>query len=464
MKNLAAGGVCLVALLAQGAEVDPALFGFSPDAPAATNAVALQRALDGGHRTVRVTTPGVYNLDRPVYIDDATDLSFGADVILQKAAPYSNVLVNRGAWLGTTNCDITVRGLQIRVNGHDQKPPMESKAAGLRGHFAFYHINRLRVFDYRILDVMGCQYAFHIADFDDVILDGFDVRGDKDGIHINAGRRFVVRNGITCTGDDGIALNANDWPSSAPCVGTIADGVIENIIDLPGGRCNFARILTGATPEWREGIVLQRGETVRAGRNVYFTWMPVGTNTYVSTVMPTHTQGVWTDPNGLKFLYAQSDGCRTSSIRNVTFRNITLQSRRGFSCCWDCGIWARSMHPEVPREDLPVTELLIDGLVSTGGEIVSGNSACNLILRGIRHPGDASIVSLQGYRDTLGGRFDRPTESRVLLADSIFGEKGAVLGFARSNLTARVKVSGCLSDGPIRVVSSKGAKVEEVKD
>ena len=449
-------GLLLTAVMAGtllGAEIDPAEFGFSPAACAATNALALQKALDGGHRTVRVTTPGVYDLDRPVCLDDATELSFGAGVVLRKAAQYSNVLVNRGAWLGTTNRDITVRGLYIRVNGHDCIPPMESRAAGLRGHFAFYHVERLRVFDYRILDVMGGQYAFQVADFDDAVLDGFDVRGNKDGIHLNAGRRFLVRNGIVCTGDDGVALNANDWPSSAPCVGTIEDGVIENIVDLPGGRCNFARVLTGSTPEWHAGIVLQRGDTVRVGRNVYFVWMPVGTNTYVSTVAPTHGQGIWEDPSGTKFLWAQSDGCRTSSIRNVTFRNITLQGGRGFGCFWDAGAWARSMHPDVPTADMPVTQIMVDGLVATGGKIFYGNCACDLLLRGIRHPGDAPLVSLGGYGS-------RDVKSRVLLTDSIFGEKGVTLLFRGAHTSAKVRASGCLSDGPIRAIARDGAKVD----
>jgi len=444
----------LLLLASFAAEIDPAAYGFSPDASPETNAKALQKALDGGHRTVRVTTPGIYNLDRPVFIDDATDISFGPGIVLQKATRYSNVLVNRGAWLGTTNSDITVRGLYIRVNGMDNPPPLESKAAGLRGHFAFYHINRLRVFDYRILDVMGCQYAFHIADFDDVILDGFDVRGNKDGIHINAGRRFVVRNGITCTGDDGVALNASDWPSSAPCVGTIEDGVIENIVDLPGGRCNFARVLTGGIPEWRKGIVLQRGEAVRHGQNVYFTWMPVGTNTYVSTMPPTHTQGIWADPNGLKFLYAQSNGCRQSSIRNVIFRNLSLQAGRGFSCSWDRGGWARSMHPEVPDEDVPVTQITIDGAVSTGGWIVSGNSSCDVILRGLRHPGGAPIVSLKGYED-------RRMKNRLIMSDCIFGDKDATVTYYGSHTTAEVAVRNCLTDAKIVVRGVDGAKVIE---
>ena len=446
-----------IGMAAVGAEVDPASFGFSPDAPAATNAVALQRALDGGCRTVRVTTSGVYGLDRTIFLDDATELSFGAGVVIRKDARYSNVFANRGAWQGATNHDITVRGLHIRVNGMDSLPPMESKAAGLRGHFAFYHINRLRVFDYRIFDVMGIQYAFHMADFDDVILDGFDVRGDKDGIHINAGRRFIVRNGITRTGDDGIALNASDWPSSAPCVGTIEDGVIENVIDLPGGRCNFARLLTGATPEWYKGIVLQRGDTVRVGRNVYFVWMPVGPKTYVSMVAPTHTQGIWTDPDGTQFLYAQSDGCRMSSIRNVTFRNINLQSGRGFGCLWDAGSWARSIHPNVPDVDRPVMQVMVDGLASTGGTVFYGNSSCDLVLRGIRCPADKPLVAFDPYVDSIGGRRDVQMSWRILLTDSVFGEKGATLVFKGAYTAAKVMASGCLSEGPIRVV---GAHVE----
>ena len=39
--------------------VDPANYGFAPDASPATNAAALQRALDGGKRIVEVTRPGV---------------------------------------------------------------------------------------------------------------------------------------------------------------------------------------------------------------------------------------------------------------------------------------------------------------------------------------------------------------------------------------------------------------------
>ena len=443
-----------VRLPVDGPEVEAADYGFSPVAAPADNVRALQRALDGGYRTVRVTKPGIYRLDATVYLDDATHLIFGPGVELHKAARYSNVLVNRGAYTGVTNVDIRVDGVSIHVDGNDEMPPLDSKAAGVRAQLAFYHVRRLQVTDLKILDFKYCQYAFQVADFEDFLLDGFDVRGDRDGIHINCGRRFVVRNGICRTLDDGIALNATDWPTSAPCVGPIEDGVIENIVDLPGGSCNFARVLTGSTPEWHRGIVLQRGDTVRHGRNVYFVNMPVGTNTYVSTVAPTHGQGEWTSPDGIVFLYAQSDGCRTSSIRNVRFRNITLKGNRGILCTWDGTEWARSMHPDVPVEDMPVTEFSIDGLTSAGGSLVRGRGHLDLRLSNIRYPADQLMIAMHPYGD-------RKLRCRVAVTNLTLtgGGSSPTFEFDGPNTEAEVEARGVVGGAGLSVLSTRNAKV-----
>jgi|GEM_PF-3571409 len=54
--------VCMAgAALAGTGVVDAADYGFSPDASAAGNAIALQQASDGGRRTVQVTRPGAYH-------------------------------------------------------------------------------------------------------------------------------------------------------------------------------------------------------------------------------------------------------------------------------------------------------------------------------------------------------------------------------------------------------------------
>ena len=80
-----------------GKVVDPAEFGFSPDAAPEVNAAALQKALDGGKRTVRVSKPGVYGLDRNVYIDSDTTLDFAPGTVLKKMKPYQHELQRAGA-------------------------------------------------------------------------------------------------------------------------------------------------------------------------------------------------------------------------------------------------------------------------------------------------------------------------------------------------------------------------------
>ena len=188
--------------------VDPADYGFAPDAPAATNAAALQRALDGGRRIVQVTQPGVYGLDRTVWLDSETRLIFAPGVVLQKRTPYVHVLANRGLATAMWDTDITVEGATIDVNAFSVTHDENSTMFGNRGQVAFCHIRDLTVRKFTCLNLHGVQYGFQIAAFENVVLDGFEIRGKKDGVHVNAGRKFVIRNGTLETGDDVIELNA----------------------------------------------------------------------------------------------------------------------------------------------------------------------------------------------------------------------------------------------------------------
>jgi hypothetical protein len=219
-----------------------------------------------------------------------------------------------------------------------------------------------------------------------VVLDGFEIRGAKDGIHVNAGRKFVIRNGTLETGDDGLALTAEDWVSSAPVVGDIEDGLIENVTDDGHGQCNFSRILTGAWTDWRKDIRLQRGDTVRCGKNIYRVVMPLGTKEYVSLEKPSHTQGVWTDKSGLKFWHMQNNGALSANIRNVTYRNIYLRSpRNGFLAEWETkSEWNRGIHPEVKPENYPVCDVRLEDVYSESPfPLVDGNESVRLWLRNV---------------------------------------------------------------------------------
>lgn len=360
--------------------VDAAAFGLSPKAGADVNVAALQKALDGGRRVVKVSEPGTYDIDRICLIDSDTELVFGPGTRLRKAKPICVALANRAAYCGGVDSNIVVRGLSFVVNGCEREADPNGPAPGLQGHVSFFHVNDLEMRDFSCTDFLASQYCLQVVDFRGFTIDGFDIRGEKDGIHLNAGRDFVIRNGKLRTGDDGIAINAGEWPDFTPRMGSICDGLVENVHDLPGGRCNFARVITGGWVQWHRGIRLQRNDLCNVGDNVYgVTPMPLGTNEYVSTTPPAHTHGVWKSPEGINFLFLQSDGVSRVNISNVTFRNVRMDCDRSIFCGWETYEWARLIHPELPRDRYPAIDIRLERVAkSAKGPIVFGNADANV--------------------------------------------------------------------------------------
>jgi hypothetical protein len=93
--------------------VDAAGFGFSPSAAPGKNVAALQKALDGGRKTVAVTQPGVYDLDATLWLDSDTRLQCSPGVVFRKASRYSFVLANRGIRTREWNERVVIDGLEI---------------------------------------------------------------------------------------------------------------------------------------------------------------------------------------------------------------------------------------------------------------------------------------------------------------------------------------------------------------
>lgn len=381
--------------------LDAAAFGVSPDAEPADNAVALQKALEGGRRTLKIKAPGMYRLDRTILLDDETTLECEEGVVFSKAAKYANVFANRGAFLPLRNHDIALRGVTVAVNGFEGVPKLDSPAHGLRGQLGFCGIDRLEISNVRLEDFNSYQFAIQVVDFDGLTIDGFVLRGKKDGIHLNCGRNFVIRNGRLRTHDDGIAINAGEWPGDCtPRIGSITDGLIENVEDEPGGACNFARVITGAWMEWRPGMRLQFRDLFTVGSDVYTVYPgEVSTNEVASFVRPVHRQGVWRSPEGLNFYHQQADGCRRADVRRVVFRNVKMNCARPVSCSWEISGWARLLHPDLPRKDYPVIDIRLENVVKTApGPMVVGNADANIALEDCRAECGA-LVSMRWARD-----------------------------------------------------------------
>lgn len=452
MKRIVLGAM-LAVMVAPGAEtVDPAAFGLSPEAAPRVNAEAMNKALAGGKRTVKVAKPGIYRVDETIFFDDDTTFECVPGVVFQRTRNYANMFVNRGAYEGTVNSNITIRNLEVSVNGFEGSPSIKTKCFGLRGNVAFFHVKNVKVYGFTCRDMEAGCYAIHFSDFDGFTLDGFEILGKKDGVHLNGGKNFVIRNGILRTGDDGIALNASDWPSSCPFIGTIENGLVENIVDLAGGKCNFVRVLTGAVPEWHKGIVVRRGEPVRVGKRIYFVQGPVSMKEYVSETMPTHDQGSWTSPEGVSFLYVQDDGCRTMDIRNVVFRNLTMWAQRGFLCYMDDGEWARSLHPEVPAADMPHTQFTVENvLADTGRSIIYGNGNLDVSLRNVFRAKATPLVSMS----TFNGR---PVAQRVKVSDLVCPPTGDDFVFNGAGIDAEVVLQPATPSREPALKATNGAK------
>lgn len=443
-----------------GPTVDAADFGFSPDADPAANSAALQKALDGGNRTVTISSPGTYPLDKTVLIDDNTRLVCADGVILKKAAGYIHVVLNRGAETGRTNENIEIDNLNIATDGKESGWPQDAPLFGLRGHAAFYHVRNLYITGFKCLDVGHGQYALHLCDFENAAVVNFEIRGNKDGIHIGTGRGFHIARGVCQTYDDAIALNAEDYTSSQPIEGDIRDGLIEDVTDeyLDPTVAHAVRLLTGAWVDWHPGIKFQNGDTVVHRGNLYRVIATFDTTEYVSNNPPTHEKGAWTDPDEphLTFVWNGKTDRRAANIKNVTLKNFRSLSRTGMGIYWEMCDYHRAIHPEVAEEDLPVCEIAVENFTNDSPRtdpLISATAQFDARLYNVASAGKIADVRSSG----------RPVAANIRMTDSVFTPEGRPADKPDfefgEKVTANISLAGNRVDRPVVTVNS-GAQVE----
>ena len=451
-----------------GESVDAALFGFDPDASAETNSSALQKALDGGNKTVTVTKPGTYLLDKTVLIDSGTRLLFAEGTVLKKSRNYVHVILNRGALDGEWNEDIEIENLHIAVDEKTGGWGPDDPLFGLRGQAAFYHVKNLYLSNFKCLDVYGGQYALHICDFENAAVDRCEIRGAKDGIHIGKGRGFYLAHVVCQTFDDAIALNAEDYTTSQPIEGDILDGLVEDFTDekLDPTVAHAVRLLTGAWVDWHPGIKFQNGDTVLHNGYLYRILATFDTTEYVSNTPPTHRSGAWKDPDepNLTFVCCGQADWHSASIKNVTFKNVRSLSRAGFGAYWEMCDYHRAVHPEVAAEDLPVCQVAVENMSNESpNRHPLFNVSLNLDARLWNVSSNGKIANLFSS--------GRPIEVNLDLRESLFKEDGrtewasehqnAILSDfqADPNTLLRLTAAGNTVERPVRI-DPRGGNVE----
>lgn len=309
-------------------------FGFLPKNSGVENRKALQQVVDKTG-TIYVNQPGEYKIAGSVYIGSHTTIKFGNGVFLKKVneiGKFSHVLLNKGALTKSYDEHIKIENLYIIVNDIDVR---KYEVFGLNGQIAFHYIKDLVIEGFRCMDLGKLQFGIHICTFEDIIIRDVIIKGDKDGIHLGKGKRFVISNGIFETFDDAIALNAQDFDIGNPEVGWIEDGVVENCYDLDDKKEQkvgyFCRVLAGGWHDWYKGIEVQKSDTVVSDGKIYrVSAEPDGTK-YISSTKPTHSSGEKII-DGICWVMTQDTVEYTVGVRNIAFRNIFLSKPRvGFA-------------------------------------------------------------------------------------------------------------------------------------
>jgi polygalacturonase len=416
-----AAATALFSAVARGAAADAADFGFSPDATGIENSKALQRAVDRTG-TIVVSRPGTYQIAATVYLGSNTSLLFDNNVFLKKApeqGPFTHVLLNKGALTRTYDEHITVSGLQLIVNGVDVR---NWQVYGLHGQVAFFYAKDVRIERFRCLDGGPLQFIIHVCTFEDLTIDDIRIKGLKDGVHLGRGKRFAIRNGTFDTGDDALALNGHDYAVGNPELGWIEDGVVENMHDLPNPDHQigyFCRIVAGAWSDWRSGMQVRQSDTVVSGGRLYRVQANPDGTAYQSVTRPTHESGARV-VDSINWGVVQNDVTYTAGVRNVVFRDITLQKVRiAFSVHFGNDKYSRSYYPgaAIPRQE----NLNFDNVR------VLHDSHADFLQ--VRTPVDALTVANCSLRDN-GITFESNTDiadygkTRIGMTGCVFGKSG----------------------------------------
>ena len=408
-------------------------YGFSPDSSGISNTKMLQKVVDQGG-TIIVSQKGEYKVSGTILMGSNTSLEFGKGVWLKKTdenGSFSHVLLNKGALTKTYDEHITVKGLNLIVNGVDKWLDI---VYGLRGQLAFFYVKDLKIQNFRCYDLTKMQFGIHVCTFEDLSIDDVIIYGEKDGIHLGRGKRFAIRDGVFQTFDDAIALNAHDYATSNPEMGWIEDGIIENCHDLNAENTTgyFCRILAGGWIDWKPGMEVQQSDAVVSDGRIYRVQAEPDGKIYTSTTKPSHTTGSKI-LDGINWGVVQDHVTYTAGVRNVVFRDIFLSKpRTAFSVHFDNDKFSRSYYPgaEIPmQEQLHFDNIKVlyedaKNLISIGTPIdvitISNSSLNN---NKIHIYGNSTLDSYLKTQINIYGTTFRKKGEMELLSNSIKGKE-----------------------------------------
>lgn len=369
LDNIPNGGITISG---SGIFKNASAYGFLPSNEAKINSDSFQKIVDSGG-TILVDMPGTYNICKSIKIPSYTSILFGNNVFI-KLVDDNGVFptypfINKGAFTEETNTDITIDGLNLITNGAGNGLGDIPRINGHEGFVSFLHAKNITIRNLKITDGTTQWFNVHVQDFENFLIENFEIRGAKDGVHIGAGNGFTIRNGIIETNDDCIALNAHDYAISTSCIGDIENGVIENIWFPETRGYNPTRgiyMLGGAWCDWSSGMSVRKyGDTVVSNGRIYRTVTDSPSfDTVKSTSQPTHESGTMTYPDGITWQFGQVGDIKSATCKNIICKNLFYE-RHG-AALWfnyDNDQYSRSVHPNA--DIIPFENITLENVMSS---------------------------------------------------------------------------------------------------
>jgi len=428
--------------------------GFKPENNAISNHDILQQLVDDGG-TVRITVPGIYDIEGTIQIGSDTALIFGAGVYIRKIPSQNDngntAFINKGAYTKKTDRNIKIEGLNLICNGVDSHSFV---IPGLRGQLSFYNINDLVIRDFRCMDLLSNGFCIQICCFEKVLLENLHIEGKKDAVHFGCGKNFTLRHGYFRTFDDPIALNAHDYSTSNPEYGWIENGLIEDCYDLDQDHTTgfFARILAGAWGDWTQGMKVQNSDLVVSHGRVYSVYMRPDGNDYISDTQPSHAEGIQ-ELDGINWRMVTDKPIYSAGCRSIHFKDIHLQKKRdhAFSLHFDNDKYSRSVYPTAT---MPVQENIILENISFENRIeklLDSSTPCDS-LKIINSVLDNSSI----YLRTLPYKASEYPEMKILFSGTSFKGNGGDIVECEDGRSASLKVIGSIIENDKTNFSTKG--------
>ena len=369
LDNIPNGGITISG---SGIFKNASAYGFLPSNEANINSDSFQKIVDSGG-TILVDMPGTYNICKSIKIPSYTSILFGNNVFI-KLVDDNGVFptypfINKGAFTEETNTDITIDGLNLITNGAGNSLGDIPRINGHQGFVSFLHAKNITIRNLKITDGTTQWFNVHVQDFENFLIENFEIRGIKDGLHIGAGNGFTIRNGIVETDDDCIALNAHDYAISTSCIGDIKNGVIENIWFTETRGYKPTRgiyMLGGAWCDWSSGMSVRKyGDTVVSSGRIYRTVTDSPSlDTTISTSQPTHESGTMTYPDGITWQFGQVGDIKSAVCKNIICKNLFYE-RHGtaLSLNYDNDQYSRSVHPDADIS--PFENIMLENIKSS---------------------------------------------------------------------------------------------------